>query len=284
LPLKSLESDKLQVPKEIHLYNASSTKTLDLDEIAGYLIEKLGCVEVDIRKGMFQHCLESHDIEELSTQLAQARVKNISKETQEFKPLYGEIQVEKRFLIDNKELPGVLYNGFKLHTIAARCIPQEERNFEHAHILLTDRLFGTFDENDLKYHARVIICGYPSLISTSGVVEAPAKPKEFYMLKRKYAAMGFENLPIEAVKKMFTEQFIDYDDLRLTEVLKGYVFQALFFHMTFEPFCDDMNCRLYNAHWQSDLLRAQLNSTYEFCREHTKIIEMISSRRFSAKE
>lgn len=102
--------------------------------------------------------------------------------------------------------------------------------------------------------------GFPSLISTTGIVEAPAKPKEFYELKQEYVALGLP-VPIEELKKKFRGRFIDYDDERLTEIMKGYVMQALFYHIFGEPFCRERRCRLFNAHWQEEVLEAQLGQT-----------------------
>ncbi|MEW6616279.1 MAG: DUF6775 family putative metallopeptidase [Thermodesulfobacteriota bacterium] len=31
--------------------------------------------------------------------------------------------------------------------------------------------------------------------------------------------------------------------------------------------------RLYNAHWQEEVIHAQINSEYEFCEKHTRVIE-----------
>ncbi|MFN3550645.1 MAG: DUF6775 family putative metallopeptidase, partial [Endomicrobiia bacterium] len=112
------------------------------------------------------------------------------------------------------------------------------------------------------------IYSFPSIISTTGIVEAPAKPKEFYLKKR----LGFD---IYTLKEEFKNRFIDYNDPRMTEVMKGYVLQAIFFHMTGNPFCEDKNCRLYNAHWQQEVIQAQLNTKNEFCDKHKKIIEQI---------
>ena len=48
--------------------------------------------------------------------------------------------------------------------------------------------------------------------------------------------------------------------------------QAVFYSLTGNPFCEDKGCRLYNAHWQEDAIFAQLESGYEFCKEHTKFL------------
>jgi hypothetical protein len=58
----------------------------------------------------------------------------------------------------------------------------------------------------------------------------------------------------------------------MTDVLKGYVAQALFYHLVGYPFCEDKNCRLFNAHRQSELLHAQLHSPYEFCSKHQAVL------------
>ena len=75
-------------------------------------------------------------------------------------------------------------------------------------------------------------------------------------------------------KGKFKGKFIDYKDRRSNEVLKGYIAQALFFHITGEPFCSQKNCRLYNAHWQEDLIFSQIKSG-EFCAKHRKVLSKI---------
>ena len=91
--------------------------------------------------------------------------------------------------------------------------------------------------------------GFPCIISIPGIVEAPAKPKDFYISRRGLVAAGMDReLVEEELKKKFAGRFIDHDDERMTEIAKGYVMQAFFYHLTFEPFCQDKNCRLFNAH------------------------------------
>ena len=80
------------------------------------------------------------------------------------------------------------------------------------------------------------------------------------------------------LKKRFKDKFIDYDDTRLTEVMKGYCIQALFFYISGEPFCEDNKCRLYNAHWQEEVINAQLAKP-EFCKKHKMLINNIRNGR-----
>lgn len=134
-------------------------------------------------------------------------------------------------------------------------------------ILVTDKLIATYEDIGKRLHLRAAVFGYPSVISISGIVEAPAKPREYYLVKQKYSLLKIWKLKEEEVKKRFRNRFIDYHDKRLIEVLKGYISQAIFFSLSGEPFCKGKTCRLFNAHWQEELITAQVISG-EFCYLH----------------
>jgi len=148
-------------------------------------------------------------------------------------------------------------------------VPRDERLPELVHIFFTNRLFATWDDSNQRYHLRTSVYSIPSVISTTGLVEAPAKPREYYLLKQQYEKLGRD---ITGLKDKFKGRCLDYGDSRLTEVAKGYVMQAVFYSLTGEPFCQDKGCRLYNAHWQEELILAQLESGYEFCQRHTELL------------
>ncbi|NVM02037.1 MAG: hypothetical protein HWN67_06855 [Candidatus Helarchaeota archaeon] len=168
-----------------------------------------------------------------------------------------------------------MYDGLKLLLLYWDLLPNEEDAKEFLHIILTDRLFGTYLKSDGRYHIRAIICSKLSLISTSGIVEGPAKPRLFYKMKQQSSLMGI-TMPIEIFKEQFKGQFIDYNDPNITEVLKGYISQALFFNLTGDPFCSEKTCRLFNAHWQNDLINAQLVHK-KFCERHTKYLKELKN-------
>lgn len=184
-------------------------------------------------------------------------------------PLPAEIEYESR-LISTQKPSGLLYDGFSLQEIFRKLIPLQEHNLTHAHIVFTSRLFGTYEDN--RYHARVAVFGSPSLISTTGIVEAPAKPGEFYWKKQ----LGQDPA---ILKEVFRGRFIDSDDSRMTEVMKGYIMQAFFYHSSGNPFCDDPECRLYNAHWQEEVIKAQLEAKYEFCPLHEQALKTVQRHR-----
>lgn len=273
--MKSLAGRSDVSTLHIHLYYDPSVKNLKLSEISLYLKEKLGQVSIDMRGAFIT--VSGELLDGFSKRLAGAKVRDLGNPNVEFEPLYGEIEYEKMILKEpSRRSFGILYDGFRLQAILRDLIPPEEVGPDHFHIVFTNRLFGTWDENDRRYHARVGVYGFPSIISTTGIVEAPAKPKEFYLLKQQYVALGKTDVPLESLKK-FRGRFIDYGDERLTEVMKGYVMQAIFFHLTLEPFCSDKRCRLYNAHWQEEVLEAQLKPP-EFCEKHERMLEELKLR------
>lgn len=261
-------------PHAIFLYDGCWNKALHIAEIVDYLKEKVGS-HVERRDDLLLKFKESprDTIPDISFKLCSIRVRNIVSQTLDFKPLPGELAYEEKALCyPDKRIPGVLYEGFELQQFYFSLIPEEERKSDFLHIIFTNQMFATWDKNDRRYHARVSIYAFPSLISTTGLVEAPAKPREYY-LKRQ---MG---IPPEVLREEFSGRYLDYEDDRLTEVMKGYVMQAFFFHLTGNPFCEDKNCRLFNAHWQEELIHAQLKTGNEFCTLHKDILQKLKADR-----
>lgn len=265
----------------VYLYNEPSAVTLDVSILGSFIKILLPQIETIIRDSFITFHLAPLSPEErggkidyLAEEFAKAKVRDPFKPLQKESPLSGEISYEKRRLSTPvSQSFGLLYDGFEIMNVLRELIPRQERNFNHIHIIFTNQLLGTWDEANRRYHARVIICGFPSIISTSGIVEAPAKPREFYLLKQRYLSLGIQGNKIKEIHSQFKDKFIDYNDNRLTEVMKGYVMQALFYHLTGDPFCEDRNCRLYNSHWQKEVIQAQLESPYEFCPFHQKELQ-----------
>jgi hypothetical protein len=252
--------------KKIFLYGGDEFQ----GEIKKYLKDWVGNAKIEVREDFINY-FSPGDAEKIACKLAEIRVMNVTRPFEYNEPLYGEIEQEKRVMGGEGSAAGILYDGFKLHSIFQDMIPKDERSLDNAHIVITDRLVGTFDKNDLRYHARVIVCGFPSIISTTGVVEAPAKPREFYIEKQFTQGDG---VAFEEIKKKYEGRFIGYGDARMAEILKGYVVQAIFYHEFHEAFCDDKNCRLYNAHWQEEMIHAQMDGD-EFCKKHEEMVGLL---------
>ncbi|MFQ5842212.1 MAG: DUF6775 family putative metallopeptidase [Thermodesulfobacteriota bacterium] len=263
----------------LHLYGEGLIPEPGIQEIICYLNRWMKGRNIDFRGNLFRYHLSSlpkqerpERIQRLAEELALLRIRDATRrDSDDRRPMEGEVAYEKRRIEgEGFKSFGILYDGFGLQRIFSSLISDDELSVNHCHIILTNQLFGTWDDHDHRYHARVSVYGFPSLVSTTGVVAAPAKPREFYLKKR----LG---IPLEVLKSEFRGRFIDHGDHHLTEAVKGYVMQALFFQMTGNPFCDDPDCRLFNAHWQEELIRAQLGGRYEFCPKHQGILNRIEA-------
>jgi hypothetical protein len=255
------------IPSFLYLYNCSTPPEFDIDQILIYLKKFLPTKKIEKREEFFSYIVKKQNninIDLIAKEIALCRVHNLEEEIKEFSPLYGEIMYEKERITKDKQPIGVIYDGIRLQNLCRKFIEKEELSLNSFHIIFTNQLIATFEEADKRYHLRVGIYGFPNLISTSGLIEALAKPKEFYLKME----LG---LPFESLKREFKNEIIDYDDLHITELLKGYSLQALFYHIEGELFCHDKGCRLYNAHWQKEAIYAQILSNYELCQRHKKI-------------
>ena len=143
----------------------------------------------------------------------------------------------------------------------------EQRGLDHAHIVLTSRVLGTWGDHDGRWHKRVNVLGQPALVSVPGVSEAPAKPEAYYKEKQKHAMVSGDTPPREVLEQHVEGDFLVEDDPRTTEALKGFVLQAAHYLATGEAFCDEEGCRLHNPHRQPGVIEAQLREP-EFCERH----------------
>ena len=248
---------------KIFLYDEPSIPEIKLDDLAEFL-EKTFHIPVQKRKNIF---LDNHQI---AKSLAATRIFNYRQEFQRHDPTPEEIQFEMDSFLDSSKVENIiLYDGFEFHKVVSSLIPKEESNLDNFHLIFTNKLTCTFDDSDYRYHGRALIGANPSIISTTGIIEAPAKPRQYYIDMMANYGMG---LNIDSIKEKYKGQYLEYHDSRLDKIIQGYAMQAIFYHITGESFCEFLDCRLYNAHWQADLLYSQLEFG-KLCPRHQKIIE-----------
>jgi hypothetical protein len=176
-----------------------------------------------------------------------------------------------------------LYDGYVMQRLFAEMIPAAEISLAHIHIIFTSLLPCTFSEHDWRYHARAVICGTPSIISTTGMIEAVAKPLEFYLPRIGSVITTTADDHISSLKKKLAGRFIDYADAdKIAGASINYALQAIFFFIAGgEPFCNDKGCMLYNAHWQEDLL--DIIQKGVLCRYHKNMANEFVERSASSE-
>lgn len=249
---------------KIYLYDEPSVPEIELPKLAQFL-KKTFSVDVEQRKNIFSLANKN-----TAQKIASCRVFNTRKPFQAHKPNKEEIAFEEANISDTTVTKNIImYDGFELQKIITELIPEKELAVEQFHIIFTNKLTCTFDTSDYRYHGRALIGSNPSIISTTGVIEAPAKPREYYFELISNFAQG---LNVESMKEKYQGTYLEYHDKRLCSVIEGYLMQAVFYYFTGEPFCDKVECRLYNAHWQKDLIYSQLE-VGKLCDKHQKILE-----------
>ena len=249
---------------KIILYDEPTVPQIQLQKLRKFITDTFP-VKIEVRKNFF-HNLEENNYEKI----ASVRIFDLKKPFKIHNPLTEEIQIE----IENKDMSNkdetILYDGFEFQKITSEFIPMEENKEETLHIIFTNKLTCTFDENDFRYHARALIGSNPVIISTTGIIEAPAKPKQYYL----DLMADFTKERIEEIKEKYKGEFLEYNDSRISEIIEGYVLQAIMYYETGDAFCEDKGCRLFNAHWQKDLFYSQLENK-KLCNKHQKSIKKL---------
>ncbi len=253
---------------KIFLYDEITVPEININNLAKFLEEMLH-IPVEVRRNFFSHFQSDKNT---AYSLASSRVFNPYIPFEKHTPTEEEINFEEESFGNNSRSNIILYDGFELQKIIQDMIPNEELSSGMFHIIFTTRLGCTFDHDDYRYHGRAVICANPSVISTTGIIEAPAKPREYYLGIHQTISQG---LNLDALKEQFQGRFLEYHDKNLGQVVRGYALQAIFYYITAEPFCDSKECLLFNAHWQEDLIHAHVQSG-KLCEHHQKILESIT--------
>lgn len=245
----------------VHLYYSTLTNSFLSKKVSTILQEFMPLIDVEVRP--FTHHSQNNMIDgnyrdNLMIQLSHDNGDDSGKGSPADSHNSSNNRYKKTEIID----------GFYLQRIYSRIIDDNESHLSHFHLVFEDNLVCTYDEIDKRYHARPIICGSPSIISIPSIIEGPAKPKGYYF---KQMLKDLLSISSKEIENEFASTFISYDDPRLTQVATGYVIQAIFFFLTNgNPFCSQYPCRLFNSHWQEELIYTQVINPV-LCEEHLQI-------------
>ena len=251
---------------KIIIYKEPSVPKINLDKIKEFIFKEFR-IKIEIRDNIFNK-LNKNTCEKI----ASTRIINLKKSFEKHNPTVNEILIE----LENKDMSNkeemVLYDGIELNEIIKELIPKEENNQDTLHIIFTNKLTCTFDQNDFKYHARTWIGSNPAIISTTGIIEAPAKPKQYYI----DIITNISKESIEEIKEKYKGEFLEYNDSRLPDIVEGLLLQIIVYYEIGDVFCEDNQCRLFNAHWQKDLFISQIENK-KICENHEKILNKMKN-------
>ncbi len=261
--------------KKIIIYDEPSIPEIKISNLVNFLKDNFSA-NIIIKNNFFQELDES----EINL-LSKTRIFDIYKKYSMYKPKQKSIVLEKELCKNSSLMENtikiedaenisdvVMYDGFEMQKFIREQIKSTTN--DTLHIIFTNRLTCTFDESDSRYHGRAVICANPAILSTTGIIEAPAKSREFYIQAMVNKSQG---LDINKAKAMHKGEFLEYHDYRLSKIIEGYILQIIFYNITGESFCECLDCRLNNAHWQRDLLYSQIEVS-KLCKKHQKILDM----------
>ncbi len=250
--------------KHLHiiLYADPRTPKLRLDEVASYLESKCLAFTTEVREEFFQYWLgqldspyRDHIIDSIAHRLARSKIRNSNGRNPISDPLASEVDFERRKISDHYVTAfGNSYDAPKFLGICGELLGEHERSGAFAHIIFTNQILSYWHAPEREYRACTIISGGLSIISTTGIVERPT--------------LASNAKPVLDQN----ENWLTYNDLRLTEIIKGYALQAAVAHLTGKPFCDDPGCRLFNSKTQNEILFSQMKSPYDLCPRHASFL------------
>lgn len=259
---------KQQMNRFRHLYLYMLSERVDKNSILAYLTATINC-RIESRDA---GTLYGDDLHRVAEMHARCRIKNVFNADSGL-PDEDEVKYELAMLRGYTQ--GAIYDGFRLQHAYSIMIREEESSLGNVHIVVTDRLIATYSEEDMRYHLNTVVLGYPSIVSISGIVEAPAKPRELYTLYYYYLSQGIA-MSVDELKGIFRDRMLEHDDPRLTDAARGYIMQAVFYAMLNDsPFCSDKRCMLYNAHWQDEVIEAVMHG--QLCARHRDILDEFNS-------
>ncbi len=247
--------------KTIFLYDEPSVPQIKIYKLLKFLKE-IFPIKIETRKNILQYSKPN-----TPQKIASTRIFNPRKPFQKHIPTQEEITFEEQNIEDTTKTENIImYDGFELQNVLTELIPSYELNMGYFHVFFTNKLTCTYDYNDYRYHGRALIGANPAIISTTGIIEAPAKPREYYLdLISNYQ----HGLNVNSIKEKYKGEYLEYNDPRMSKVIEGYLLQAIFYYETGEEFCSNNNCRLFNSHWQKDLLQSQIEIS-NLCEKHQK--------------
>ena len=252
------------------IYDDPDSEGLDTNYLAGFLASQLPGLQKVARSDFVTHHLarfgpSERDIleAELSKQLAGASVAELLSDTDELLPPLSGVDLETAYL------------ARPLQAAMRLLIPEAASDMGHQHIIICSDLLADYDPQNGLFGG-VAALGNPSIVSTSGLIEVPSRPREYNFRRAQYVMLGAEEY-LEDLAHQFADQTAGYGDPRINELLKGYLLMAVVYRATGDGPCAEPTCPLHAARTQAELLQAQTGLESRLCAHHTALLEAISS-------
>ena len=206
-------------------------------------------------------------------ELASARVRDLRIPDEFVRATSGDLDLEAAIdatpdQVASALLAQRLYDGNRVAACAQSRLPPGERTMDALHVWVTRRFLLTYSKDDLRYHARYAVFGYPVVVSLLGLGLAPAPSLEAALFARELARRGADAGAIEAeLDLQYPEEKVDIDDkATVSAAVASAVLQGASALAGQSAFCKDPSCRLFNPHRKLEMRRSILGSG--MCKAH----------------
>lgn len=259
----------------VYVYDSPDTAGLDVAEVAAYLGDLMRTVATHVRTDYLTHHLarfNDQQVEVLADELA-ARL--------EEREVTNLVFPEDRGLLPpvrpaERELESV-YPAEALQEVFAPLLPKEERGAGQLHLVFLSQCIGHWNSQLRQFSLGIIQPGEPTLISSSGLVEAPKPPREYSFRQAQLVAFGLGEA-LDHLDEQFAAEILIHGDPRITEAAKGYGLQSVFHHLFGEAGCEEPTCRLYEAATADEMAAAQLGAEAVLCERHARMLRQALAR------
>lgn len=255
--------------RSIFIYDAPDAIGLDIRAIGHYLADLFPEVQVETRTDFFTWRLGQFDLDQVDVLAAEVAARLEEREVHdlvapdrrgEFEP----VAPEERDL-------GTVYQAEPLQDVMRALIPAEERGPDALHLVFITQCIGRFVAGESYFRLQIVHHGEPTVISTTGIVEAPALPREYAFRRAQLLGFGMDEAA-EELDGLFAEEAVGHGDTRLSRVATGIALQAVFMRAFGESGCAEPTCPLHPAASHDELTRAHLSDDSRLCDRHARMI------------
>lgn len=96
-------------------------------------------------------------------------------------PLPAEIRFEEARLRECRCGKGPVYDGFRYAELVRKYLPEDLDYLVEKPVFITLDYIATYPEEEKRYHLRYAAFTFPVVVSLQGIIEAPARPREYYL-------------------------------------------------------------------------------------------------------
>ena len=255
--------------EKILIYDAPDAIGLDVRVIARHLADLLPQAQVETRTDFLTWHLgqfEPPQVELLTDEVA-ARL--------EEREVHDLVAPDRRHELEpvppeSRDL-GAVYLADQLQDVMRALLRRDERGPAFLHLAYITQCLGRWVAGASHLHLGIIQHGEPTIISTTGFVEAPALPREYAFRRTQLLGFGMEEAA-EELDERFTGAALVHGDTRIDRVAAGYALQAVFRQMFGEQACATPTCPLHPAATHDELARAHLSEDSRLCDRHARML------------